>query len=343
MNETSLCVIARDDRENLAYMLDQVQPYVNEVVIVDTGSLDGTRELAEDRADVFIDGSFLLDSDGFLSDFSAARTLAHDAGTKAWQLWFDSDDDLSDPKKLPYVVDMLEEMREDEPRPVVGALLYEYSWNGDRTRCLQAFYRDRIVRKDDGFKWIRPVHECLDVPRTSAIVKVPPGTLRVVHMSSGGRGVEDDRNLRILHAWKTNDPARDYYIGDELLFRSRFEEAAKAFLKVPPLSGDFYWRGRLRAARAMGALRNVQQALCIIEEAIWHSRVPNLLLERGRLRLMQGEWNLAESDMYLVALGDRADPSEDPRAAFNVLADAVNTYRHTVPHPRLVGRVDVGR
>ena len=42
----SLCMIVRNEERNLAACLEPVAPLVDEIVIVDTGSLDKTREIA---------------------------------------------------------------------------------------------------------------------------------------------------------------------------------------------------------------------------------------------------------------------------------------------------------
>ena len=46
MAEISLCMIVRDERETLARCLDSVKEAVDEIIIVDTGSRDETREIA---------------------------------------------------------------------------------------------------------------------------------------------------------------------------------------------------------------------------------------------------------------------------------------------------------
>jgi glycosyltransferase involved in cell wall biosynthesis len=42
----SLCAIVKNESENLGRCLASVQPYVDEIIVVDTGSEDGTPEIA---------------------------------------------------------------------------------------------------------------------------------------------------------------------------------------------------------------------------------------------------------------------------------------------------------
>ena len=66
MAEISLCMIVRDERETLARCLDSVKEAVDEIIIVDTGSKDETREIAR-RYTPHVYDFFWKD------DFSAAR------------------------------------------------------------------------------------------------------------------------------------------------------------------------------------------------------------------------------------------------------------------------------
>ena len=51
MAEISLCMIVRDERETLARCLDSVKEAVDEIIIVDTGSKDATKEVAAKYTD----------------------------------------------------------------------------------------------------------------------------------------------------------------------------------------------------------------------------------------------------------------------------------------------------
>ena len=42
----SLCMIVKDEKENLSRCLESAKPYVDEIIVVDTGSQDGTLEIA---------------------------------------------------------------------------------------------------------------------------------------------------------------------------------------------------------------------------------------------------------------------------------------------------------
>ena len=65
----SLCMIVRDEEKVLERCLDSIKDEADEIVIVDTGSTDGTQEIARR----FTDRIFFFP---WTDDFSAARNAS---------------------------------------------------------------------------------------------------------------------------------------------------------------------------------------------------------------------------------------------------------------------------
>jgi O-antigen biosynthesis protein len=84
----SLCMIVKDEELNLARCLASCKPVVHELVVVDTGSTDRTRLIAE------LFGARLVDVT-WHNDFSAARNCSLDAATGDWVMVMDADETLS--------------------------------------------------------------------------------------------------------------------------------------------------------------------------------------------------------------------------------------------------------
>ena len=81
----SLCMIARDEEANIARCLESIRPWVDEMIVVDTGSRDGTPEIAREcgaRVEHF----------AWCDDFSAARNESLKYATGDWVFWMDADD-----------------------------------------------------------------------------------------------------------------------------------------------------------------------------------------------------------------------------------------------------------
>jgi len=85
----SLCMIVKDEEAMLPRALAAVVDFVDELIVVDTGSTDRTIEIAESFGATILRHEW----DG---DFSAARNLGLDAATSDWLLYLDADEVLVD-------------------------------------------------------------------------------------------------------------------------------------------------------------------------------------------------------------------------------------------------------
>jgi tetratricopeptide (TPR) repeat protein len=85
----SLCMIMRDEEEHLARCLTSVQGVVDEIIIVDTGSVDRSIEIAEGF------GATILHEE-WHGDFATPRNTGIDAATGEWILVLDADEELID-------------------------------------------------------------------------------------------------------------------------------------------------------------------------------------------------------------------------------------------------------
>ncbi len=83
----SLCMIARDSARTLRAALDSIGPWVDEMVVVDTGSADDTAAIAADCGARV--GHF-----AWCDDFAAARNESLRLATGDWLFWMDSDDTI---------------------------------------------------------------------------------------------------------------------------------------------------------------------------------------------------------------------------------------------------------
>jgi tetratricopeptide (TPR) repeat protein len=87
-NQTlALCMIVKDEEAMLPRSLDAVREWVDELIVVDTGSTDRTVEIAKER------GARVLHHE-WTGDFSAARNVSFDAASSDWVLYLDADEVL---------------------------------------------------------------------------------------------------------------------------------------------------------------------------------------------------------------------------------------------------------
>lgn len=168
----SVCLIVRDEEPNLEPCVNSFRPFVDELVIVDTGSKDRTREIARSLGARLFDCPptthphlFLRDDEEthgpgpythefILADFAQARNVGWEAAAGDYLLWFDADDRVVGAEQLRAIV---EEMERD--RIAVGWLPYVYSRNeAGQPDC--RLWRERIVRRGAG-RWQGAIHETI--------------------------------------------------------------------------------------------------------------------------------------------------------------------------------------
>ena len=78
-------MIARDEAQGIARALDSARPYVDRMIVLDTGSVDNTREVA-------IAHGAEVRKFAWIDDFSAARNAALAHSDAAWNLVLDADE-----------------------------------------------------------------------------------------------------------------------------------------------------------------------------------------------------------------------------------------------------------
>ena len=85
----SVCMIVKNESSNLEALLPQVKKFADEIVIVDTGSTDSTKEVARRYTSRVFDFKWK-------DDFSAARNYGLSLARGDYFLWLDADDRVPD-------------------------------------------------------------------------------------------------------------------------------------------------------------------------------------------------------------------------------------------------------
>lgn len=211
----SVCLIARNEEESLPACLESVRGIADEIVIVDTGSTDRTKEVAAAFTDRIYDFEWI-------DDFSAARNFAFAQATQEYILWLDADDVLKEKDRLLLV----ELKRTLAPEVDAVSMHYHLAFDGEG-RVTRSLRRNRLVKRTCGFRWIGPVHEYL-----AAGGKIIHSEAAVTHRKNK---VYTDRNLQIYRKRERQGEAfspRDlYYFANELRDHAYYEEAALQYEK----------------------------------------------------------------------------------------------------------------
>ena len=89
MATISLCMIVKNESAVLARCLDSIADLMDEIIIVDTGSTDNTKEIAAQYTSRIYDFKWT-------SDFSAARNFSFSKATMEYIYTADADEILDD-------------------------------------------------------------------------------------------------------------------------------------------------------------------------------------------------------------------------------------------------------
>jgi len=84
----SLCMIAKNESEHIGRCLQSAKDFVDEIIVVDTGSSDDTRDIARSF------GAMVIESE-WQDDFSIARNASLERATGDWILFLDCDEELA--------------------------------------------------------------------------------------------------------------------------------------------------------------------------------------------------------------------------------------------------------
>ena len=280
--ELSLCMIVKNEEANLSKCLESVQGVVDEIVIVDTGSTDATKEIARRYTDKVYDYQWE-------DDFSKARNVSMDYATKPYVLWLDADDVLerSEREKLLAFKKQLDGKIDAVMMP------YHYAHNPDGTPSM-VFDRERIVRREAGFRFAGVVHEAMAVGGHVTHVDIA-----ITH--TGNHGAQSTkRNLAIYELWRERGgdfaPRDRYYYARELMANGFVERAEQVFAEF--LAGDGWIENRIDAflqrGRCLVQLGKTQQAReCYMQALDLGVPRAEVLCALGDTLFKEGAWEAA--------------------------------------------------
>jgi len=152
----SLSMIVRDEQENLDACLSSVADFVDEMVVVDTGSSDGTVAVAEGWG-------ARVHHLPWPGDFAPARNHALARTRGDWVLVLDADERL-----LPEAREPLRALMAEPDNLLITLLRRE---EGARQSPYSAV--SRLFRRHPGLRWSRPYHAMVDDSVTELLAREP--------------------------------------------------------------------------------------------------------------------------------------------------------------------------
>jgi GT2 family glycosyltransferase/Tfp pilus assembly protein PilF len=225
----ALCMIVKDEAKDLEKCMGSVIDLVDEVIVVDTGSTDNTKNIAEKYcAKVF--------PYKWNSDFSAARNFALEHTKSEWILVLDADEELS--------ADSAAVLLNSIKSPVTDAFTVKIIniLEDDSFSKYDIFPLTRLFRNKESFRYEGIIHEQIKLSILKECGIISDSEIQILH--HGYRKVDKDkisRNSNLLYNALEKEPENQYYLyqlGSTLFAMADNEKSIEYLKKAYDLSID---------------------------------------------------------------------------------------------------------
>lgn len=209
MSTISSCLIVKNEIKNIEGLVDDLRKFSDEIIIVDTGSNDGTAEWLKEHQDDVLK----YDHFDWVKHFAKARNYSFSKATKEWVFWCDADDRI--PERL--INDI------NEIKPKLNDMEYNCHYINYQFGKDVFVPRIRLLKRSDGPYWTGACHEYV-------YLKSPV---------NASYNVFDEKESYIVHTREQGHPARNLPIFINTILRSETLES---------ISGRdmFYYSSELR-------------------------------------------------------------------------------------------------
>lgn len=213
----SLCMIVKNEESNLDRCLKSIYKVVDEIIIVDTGSVDKTIDIAKKYTKKIYNFKWI-------NDFSKARNYSLSKAKCDYILWLDADDYLTEEN-----ANKLLKLKHNAKNDVdFYFFLYDFNKN------YAPFYRERLFKNSKDVKFKGKVHEVI---KTFGVIKYCKIT---INQYDNDKPLTT-RNLNIYESMnKKRLCTRDLYYYSRELFRHKKYNEAIIYLKRFLKRKDFY-------------------------------------------------------------------------------------------------------
>ncbi len=225
----SLCMIVRDEEQNLSRCLESVAGAVDEIVVVDTGSTDDTRQIASEFG-------ARVHSFPWNDSFSDARNASLERATGDWILFLDADEELAKESR-----DVLRRLTAEGTAEGYFVKIINYlGGEGWIEPCPDLVFR--LFRNRPDYRFRGAVHEqIVDVilEKNSQARYQVAEDLVILHHGYLNRQIQEKdkkhRNLELIRRELAAAPENRllrYHYGVELYRAERYEEAAAELIRA---------------------------------------------------------------------------------------------------------------
>jgi glycosyltransferase involved in cell wall biosynthesis len=171
----SACLIVKDEEKILARCLDSLRDIADEIIIIDTGSKDKTKEIALFYTDKVFD--FV-----WIDDFSSARNFSFSKATMEYIYAADADEVIDAENRIKF----LQLKQSLLPEIEIVQMLYTNQMQHNTTYNFDTEYRPKLYKRIRNFYWIDPIHESVALEPV-----IYNSEIEIIHLPEGNHGKRD--------------------------------------------------------------------------------------------------------------------------------------------------------
>lgn len=183
----SACIIVKNEEKILSRCLESLKEIADEIIIVDTGSKDRTKEIALFYTDKVFDFKWE-------DDFSTARNFSFSKAAMEYIYVADADEVIDGDNRNKF----LELKRSLLPEIEIVQMFYTNQLQYNTTYNYDTEYRPKLYKRLRNFSWTDPIHE--------SVVLEP-----VIY----------DSDIQIIHLPESNHGKRDFHIFQKIIDRGK--------------------------------------------------------------------------------------------------------------------------
>ena len=220
----SACAIMKNEISHVEAWLDNVRCFSKEIIVVDTGSVDGTREFLAKQTDVKVI------KHEWQNDFAQAKNVALQEATGDWLVFTDADECFYHPENIIEYLEQLDKQYDDIDVIFCSIDNIDADSNNE---IINSDVVPRIIRNHVGIKYMGAVHEQLTKggePWQDIKYVVADRNLAIRHTGYSTKVIpcKHQRNYEILCQvmGKSNKPEMYYgFLSESLLGLEKYQEA----------------------------------------------------------------------------------------------------------------------
>lgn len=311
----SLCMIVKNEEKVIERSLSSVARLVDEIIVVDTGSTDGTKEIAAKFTSNIYDFEWS-------NDFSAARNFASSKANGDWILVLDADEFVDEDN----FINFIQEVKEDQNQfDAYTAKILNFT--GNFGESLVQNFHDRVYKNNSEIVYYRKIHEQFTHIKGKKL-NIRQSSLLIFHSGYLNQVVnEKDKRTRNNHLLdneinESSNNAFDYFnYGNEYASEGNYSEALKCYLKAYKGKNDIRlnWVSTtlVQIIVCLMQLKRYNDALNIIKDAeSMYTSSAEILFFKGEIFFLRGQL-------------------EDAKKVYHQIVDNQEKYNHIILRPDL--------